>query len=310
MLEVKGLTKKFGSNYAATDISFSIKTGEIVGLLGPNGAGKTTTLNMITGYLSANAGTVSICGIDINEKPIEAKRHIGFLPETPPLYDEMTVLEYLDFVYELKGCKLNREKHLTEVIDTVRIADVRNKLIRALSKGYRQRVGIAGAIIGAPDIIILDEPTVGLDPVQIIEVRNLIRNLGKKHTVILSSHLLSEIQAVCERVIILSQGKIVADSKVNALGNLTKKTGSLKIKVAGPSKEVAAVLRAVPGVSSVKEEGVKEGDTYTFIVESSSGLDVRKPIFNALAKRSFPIMGLESTQGDLEDAFIKLITND
>ena len=310
MVEIKNLVKKYGTKYALDDISFTIDDGEIVGFLGPNGAGKSTTMNIVTGYLASTSGTVVIDGKDVFEDPIEAKKLIGYLPEQPPLYMDMTVQEYLEFVFELKSCTLNKKKHIDEICVITKIDSVRDRLIKNLSKGFRQRVGIAQAIMGNPKIIIFDEPTVGLDPKQIIEVRNLIRNLGKKHTVILSSHLLSEIQAVCERVIILSQGKIVADSKVNALGNLTKKTGSLKIKVAGPSKEVAAVLRAVPGVSSVKEEGVKEGDTYTFIVESSSGLDVRKPIFNALAKRSFPIMGLESTQGDLEDAFIKLITND
>lgn len=309
MIKVENLVKKYGSLYAVDGISFEINDGEIVGLLGPNGAGKTTTLNIITGYLSMDDGTVMVEGVDISEKPIEAKRHIGFLPETPPLYDDMTIEEYLEFVYELKGCTLNKAKHLKEVCDTVKIFDSRNKLIRTLSKGFRQRVGIAGAIVGAPKVIILDEPTVGLDPVQIIEVRNLIRNLGKKHTVILSSHLLSEVQAVCDRVIILSQGAIIADEKVGMIANLNKKETSLKIKVAGPNKEVLNLLKGVPGVTKVKEDGIKEGDTYTFIVEASGGVDVRKPIFNALAKRGFPIMGLETATGELEDAFVKLITN-
>ena len=309
MIKVENLVKKYGSLYAVDGISFEINDGEIVGLLGPNGAGKTTTLNIITGYLSMDDGTVTVEGVDISEKPIEAKRHIGFLPETPPLYDDMTIEEYLEFVYELKGCTLNKAKHLKEVCDTVKIFDSRNKLIRTLSKGFRQRVGIAGAIVGAPKVIILDEPTVGLDPVQIIEVRNLIRNLGKKHTVILSSHLLSEVQAVCDRVIILSQGAIIADEKVGMIANLNKKETSLKIKVAGPNKEVLNLLKGVPGVTKVKEDGIKEGDTYTFIVEASGGVDVRKPIFNALAKRGFPIMGLESATGELEDAFVKLIIN-
>lgn len=307
MIEVKNLTKRYGSLTAVDNISFSIKEGEIVGFLGPNGAGKSTTLNIITGYLSANNGTVTVEGFDMENEPIKAKKHIGFLPETPPLYVDMTVYEYLEFVYELKGCDFNKGKHLKEICDTVKLTDVRNKLIRTLSKGYKQRVGIAGAIVGNPKIIILDEPTVGLDPVQIIEIRNLIRRLGKGHTVILSSHLLTEVQSICDRVIIINNGKIVADEKVSALQAFMGKAVNIKIKVAGPSKEVYNLLKSIPGVTRVDESGFKEGDTYTFIVESSSGVDVRKPIFNALSKKGWPIMGLENTEGELEDVFVKLI---
>lgn len=307
MIEVKNLTKRYGSLTAVDNISFSIKEGEIVGFLGPNGAGKSTTLNIITGYLSANNGTVTVEGFDMENEPIKAKKHIGFLPETPPLYVDMTVYEYLEFVYELKCCDFNKGKHLKEICDTVKLTDVRNKLIRTLSKGYKQRVGIAGAIVGNPKIIILDEPTVGLDPVQIIEIRNLIRRLGKGHTVILSSHLLNEVQSICDRVIIINNGKIVADEKVSALQAFMGKAVNIKIKVAGPSKEVYNLLKSIPGVTRVDESGFKEGDTYTFIVESSSGVDVRKPIFNALSKKGWPIMGLENTEGELEDVFVKLI---
>ncbi len=307
MLQVKNLTKKYGSLYAVDDISFTIKDGEIVGLLGPNGAGKSSTLNVITGYLSSSAGTVLIEEIDINEKPLEAKKHIGFLPENPPIYADMTVWEYLEFVYDLKGCSFNKSLHLKEVCEVVRLYDVRKKLIRTLSKGYKQRVGIAGALVGDPKIVILDEPTVGLDPVQIIEVRNLIRRLGKKHTVILSSHLLAEVQAVCDRVIVMNEGKIIADEPVGAIAQATNSTSAIKLSVAGPSKDVASTIKAIPGVTKVSEQS-RNGEITVFIVESANGIDVRKPIFNALAKKSYPIMGLESASGELEDAFVKLIS--
>lgn len=310
MIEVQNLIKKYGDTYAVDDVSFSIKQGEIVGFLGPNGAGKTTTMNILTGYLSPTMGKVLIDGIDIMEKPIEAKRNIGFLPETPPLYTDMTVYEFLCFVYELKCCDLNKEKHLNEVISTVKIDDVKDRLIRNLSKGYKQRVGIASAIIGNPKIIILDEPTVGLDPQQIIEIRNLIRILGKSHTVILSSHLLNEVQAVCTRILIINQGRIIADEKAaNLLGSLGQST-KIKVKVSGPQKEVYSILNSLPGVTKITESGIKEGDSFTFLVESKNGIDIRKPMFNALAKKNFPIMGLENTEGELEDVFVKLIDSD
>ena len=310
MIEVQNLVKKYGDNYAVDDVSFTIKQGEIVGFLGPNGAGKTTTMNMLTGYLAPTSGKVLIDNIDIMDKPIEAKKNIGFLPETPPLYVDMTVYEYLSFVYELKGCDMNKEKHLNEVLSTVKIQDVKDRLIRNLSKGYKQRVGIASAIVGNPKIIILDEPTVGLDPQQIIEIRSLIRILGKSHTVILSSHLLNEVQAVCSRILIINHGRIIADEKAsNLLGSLAHST-KIKVKVSGPQKEVYNILRGLPGVTDVKEIGVKEGDAFTFAVESKNGIDIRKPMFNALAAKKYPIMGLETTEGELEDVFVKLIDGD
>lgn len=307
MLKVTNLTKKYGNLYAVDDISFEISDGEIVGLLGPNGAGKSTTLNVITGYLAMDTGSVLVEDIDIYEKPIEAKKHIGFLPEIPPLYPDMTVWEYLTFIYELKGCDFNKMKHLNEVCEVVRIFDVRKKLIRTLSKGYKQRVGIAAAIVGNPKIVILDEPTVGLDPVQIIEVRNLIRNLGKKHTVILSSHLLSEVESVCDRVIVMNDGKIVADEKVSTIATAYTSVNSIKVKACGPRADVLATLKAIPRVSSVKETSERDGDAFTFIVESPSGVDVRKAIFTALAKKNYAIVGLENAGTELEEAFVKLI---
>ena len=310
MLEVRNLVKKYSDKYAVDDISFTVHDGEIVGFLGPNGAGKTTTLNIITGYLSATSGSVLMDGVDIMEKPLFVKKNIGFLPETPPLYMDMTVYEYLTFVYELKGCSFNKEKHLREVCDTVKVYDVRDRLIKNLSKGYKQRVGIASAIIGAPKLIIFDEPTVGLDPKQIIEVRNLIRNLGKRHTVILSSHILSEIQAICDRILIINEGRIIANEKTANLATALGQAIKLKVKVSGPQKEVYSLLRGLPGVTKVQEVGVKEGDAFSFYVEASNGIDIRKPMFKALAQKGWPIMGLENTDGELEEVFVRLIDND
>ncbi|MBQ1231492.1 MAG: ATP-binding cassette domain-containing protein, partial [Clostridia bacterium] len=211
MIEVTALSKRYGSHLAVNNVSFSIKDGEVVGFLGPNGAGKSTIMNILTGYISLTAGSASVDGYDIVESPQDAKRHIGYLPEIPPLYTDMTVREYLDFMFDLKKVKLPRKPHLDEICKLVMISDVQNRLIKNLSKGYRQRVGIAQALIGNPDTLILDEPTVGLDPKQIIEIRDLISRLGKNHTVILSSHILSEIQAVCDRIIIINGGRLVAD---------------------------------------------------------------------------------------------------
>ena len=219
MIRVENLVKRYGSNYALDDVSFEIGEGEIVGLLGPNGAGKSTTMNILTGYLSTTSGVAYVNDINILSDPIGAKKFIGFLPEQPPLYFDMTVMEYLNFVYELKGCTLDREAHLNEVLSVVKITDVKNRLIKNLSKGYKQRVGIAQALVGDPKVIIFDEPTVGLDPKQILEVRNLIRTLGKRHTVILSTHILAEVQAVCERVIIINKGKIIADERTENYQN-------------------------------------------------------------------------------------------
>lgn len=222
MIEVKNLTKNYGNNTAVDDISFSVEGGEILGFLGPNGAGKSTTMNILTGYISSTEGSASVGGIDILADPIAAKRNIGYLPEQPPVYLDMTVNEYLNFVYELKGSKIPKKSHLNEICELVKITDMRKRLIRNLSKGYRQRVGLAQALIGNPPILILDEPTVGLDPKQIIEIRSLVKKLGKNHTVILSSHILPEVQAVCDKVVIINDGKIVADGTIKELSKDAK----------------------------------------------------------------------------------------
>ena len=310
MVEIKNLVKNYGNKNAVDDISFTIKEREIVGFLGPNGAGKSTTMNIITGYLSATSGTVTVGGKDIFKEPLEVKRQIGFLPEQPPLYIDMTVNEYLSFVFDLKGCEFNKVQHLREVMEKVKVYDVRNRLIKNLSKGYRQRVGIAQAIMGNPKFIIFDEPTVGLDPVQIIEIRNLIRGLGKKHTVILSTHILPEVQAICDRVVVINEGKIVADEKTTELNRVVGQSAKLKVKVAGPNKEVFNLLKSLQGILHVSTDGIREGDTYSYIIESSPSIDVRKIIFNALASRSWPMMGMEPLEAELEDVFIKLITKE
>ena len=224
MITVNHLTKRYGSHLAVDDISFTVQDGEIVGFLGPNGAGKSTTMNMLTGYISSSSGEALINDINILDNPIQAKREIGYLPELPPLYQEMTVMGYLRFVYDLKKCKLPRKAHLTEICNLCKISDVQDRIIKNLSKGYRQRVGLAQALVGNPPILILDEPTVGLDPKQMMEIRNLIKRLGKRHTVILSSHILSEIQAVCDRVIIINKGKLMADGAIDTLAQSCPRT--------------------------------------------------------------------------------------
>lgn len=308
MIEVKNLVKRFGEHFAVDDVSFTIGDGEIVGFLGPNGAGKSTTMNMITGYLSATSGTAVIDGYDIFEDSIEAKKQIGFLPEQPPLYVDMTVWEYLSFVYDLKRCEFNKKKHLDEVCEAVKIQDVKNRLIRNLSKGYKQRVGIAGALVGNPKTIILDEPTVGLDPKQIIDIRALIRNLGKKHTVILSTHIMQEVQAVCERIIVINQGKIIADEKTASFNNAVNQTSRYRVKIAGPQRDVLRHIRSLVGIVSCEVYGEREGDAFSYDIESAKNVDIRKSLFRALAEKGWPIMGMEPIGMELEDIFLKLIS--
>lgn len=307
MVKIEHLVKSYGQNFALDDVSFTVEKGEVVGLLGPNGAGKSTTMNILTGFLSSNSGTAEINGIDILEHPQEAKKLVGYLPEQPPLYLEMTVEEYLNFVYDLKKCTLNRKKHLREICEVVRITDVYKRLIKNLSKGYRQRVGIAQALIGNPEVIIFDEPTVGVDPKQVIEIRNLIRTLGKEHTVIVSTHILSEVQATCNRIIIINRGKIIANEKTEDITRTLEDVRRFKIKVAGPQAQVLELLRSRNGITYVEALPEREGDAYAFLCESAPNTDMRKSIFYALAEKGWPIMGLEPIGMSLEDVFIKLI---
>ena len=307
MIKAENLVKRYGNNYALNDVSFEIGDGEIVGLLGPNGAGKSTAMNILTGYLSTTSGSAYINGINVLENPLEAKKHIGFLPEQPPLYPEMTVKEYLGFVYELKCCKMEREAHINEVLFSVKLFDVKDRLIKNLSKGYKQRVGIAQALIGSPKVIIFDEPTVGLDPKQIIEVRNLIRSLAKEHTVILSTHILAEVQAVCERVIIINKGKIIADAKTDELTRAIEDGYHYRVKICGPQKEVVSMLESVRGVKSVTATNERDADSYAYLIESERGIDARKPIFNMCADKRWAILGMSPVGTDLESIFIRLV---
>ena len=307
MIKIEHLAKQYGRIKAVNDISFEIHDGEIVGFLGPNGVGKSTTMNILCGYLSCSAGKAEINGMDILENPLEAKKQIGFLPEQPPLYMDMTVEEYLNFIYDLKDTTLKRDEHLAEICEVTGIAHMRKRLIRNLSKGYKQRVGIAQALIGNPSVLIFDEPTVGLDPKQIVEVRNLIRSLGKKHTVILSTHILSEVQAVCDRIIIISKGTIVANEKTEEISKAVTNVSKLTAKICGPEKEILSAIRSLAGVSSVSCLGKKDLDSSTFVVESQPGIDLRKPLFNLMAANHYPIIGLEAQGLNLEDVFITAV---
>ena len=307
MIKIEHLVKNYGNNCAVDDISLQIGEGEIVGFLGPNGAGKSTTMNILTGYLSSTSGRVSVAGIDILDNPLNAKRQIGYLPEQPPLYLDMTVDEYLRFHYDLKGCTLSREAHLSEVCDVVHISDVRRRVIRNLSKGYRQRVGIAGALIGNPRVIIFDEPTVGLDPKQIIEIRNLIRSLGKNHTVILSTHILQEVQAVCDRIIIINKGRIVADEKTENITRVIENNRRFNAKICGPQAQVLTTLRSLSGIVYAEALAERDGDACTYMIESAAGVDIRKKLFFTLAEKGWALIGLEALGLSLEDIFITVV---
>lgn len=306
MIEVKNLTKRYGSHCAVDNISFQVDEGQILGFLGPNGAGKSTTMNILTGYLSATDGTVTINGHDILDEPNEAKANIGYLPEQPPLYLDMTVREYLDFMFDLKKCALPRKKHIMEICKVMKIENVYGRLIKNLSKGYKQRVGMAQALIGNPPVLILDEPTVGLDPKQIIEIRSLIKSLGKHHTVILSSHILPEIEAVCDRIVVINEGKIVADDTAANLSAKFSEDSRLHVVVAGPVKETAELIASIPGVEKVSILASKEVGTSVFAVDIAEGADIRRDLFVRLAQRNWPLLSSKTMAMSLEDIFINL----
>ena len=308
MIKIEHLVKNYGNFCAVDDISFSVEAGEIVGFLGPNGAGKSTTMNMLTGYLSSSAGSISIAGIDILENPLEAKKNIGYLPEQPPLYMDMTVDEYLNFAYDLKDCHYDRQKHIEEICDVTKIKDVRKRLIKNLSKGYKQRVGIAQALINNPPVIIFDEPTIGLDPKQIIEIRNLIRNLGRDHTVILSTHILQEVQAVCDRIVIINKGKVVADEKTENISRALESNRRFRVAISGPQRDILAMLKGRQDISAVEPLPDRDGDAYAFMVESAPGVDMRKALFRTLAEKGWPLMALEPIGMSIEDVFINIVS--
>ena len=307
MIEVKNLVKKYGDHVAVDHLSFTVEEGHIYGFLGPNGAGKSTTMNMITGYIGPTEGSIMINGHDMLENPEEAKKCIGYLPEIPPLYTDMTPLEYLRFAAELKGIAKNkREDTVKEVIKDARLEDVADRLIKNLSKGYKQRVGLAQALLGYPEVIILDEPTVGLDPAQIIEMRELIRGLGKKHTVILSSHILSEISAVCDDVLILSHGKLVASDTTDNLGKLMEDKVTLQLTVKGDKETIKNALDSVEGVESIEYKDSAEKDCLDVMIQSDPKTEVRELIFYRLAAVQCPIYAMNQMKKSLEDVFIEL----
>lgn len=304
MIEINNLVKKYGDHVAVDDLSLTVEPGKIYGFLGPNGAGKSTTMNIVTGYLGATSGEVKINGHDIFKEPEEAKKCIGYLPEIPPLYVDMTVREYLDFVAELKKLEKSlRKRYVEEAMETTGITDVANRMIRNLSKGYRQRVGFAQAILGYPEIIILDEPTVGLDPKQIIEIRELIRKLGEKHTVILSSHILTEISAVCDHVFIISKGKLVASDATENLVSLMSGAQEIEVTVRTDVVEAQKELTSIAEVSKVE---VKNEDAGELIVYAKKGADVREDVFRTLAEKHFAVLEMHTIEKSLEDVFLEI----
>lgn len=306
MIEVKNLTKCYGKHLAVDNLSFTVQEGQIYGFLGPNGAGKSTTMNIMTGYLGATKGEVLINGHDILKEPEEAKSCIGYLPEQPPLYMEMTVLEYLTFAAELKKIpKAERESQILRVMRLTKLDPVKERLIHNLSKGYKQRVGLAQAILGFPEIIILDEPTVGLDPKQIIEIRELIRTLAKKHTIILSSHILAEIREVCDHIMIIAGGHLVASDTPENLENLMSGTGHVALETKASKEQMEVVLKSVPEISSVKYEETDEHTTLAYI-ESKDGTDLREKLFYTFADARIPLLTLRLNKSSLEDIFLEL----
>ncbi|WP_322202263.1 ATP-binding cassette domain-containing protein [Acutalibacter intestini] len=310
MVEVRNLTKRYGANLAVDHVSFTIEEGSIVGFLGPNGAGKSTTMNIVTGYLSASEGSVAVSGKNTLDDPNEVKRLIGYLPEQPPLYMDMTVKEYLDFVYELKKAAQPKKQHIQEICQLVKIENVYGRIIGNLSKGYKQRVGIAQALIGNPPVLILDEPTVGLDPKQIIEIRTLIKNLGRNHTIILSSHILPEVQAVCERIIVINNGKLVADGATDTLAHDLSQDHRLIMRAEGPEKEILHAIEALEHVEDVYSLGEKEPGAYDFSIESALDVDIRRDLFALMARNGWPVLALKNTDLTLEDLFLQLTSSD
>jgi len=307
VIEIQNLTKVYGKIVAVDNISFTVEKGEILGFLGPNGAGKSTTMNILTGFISSTSGTVKVAGKDIFENPLEVKKQIGFLPEQPPLYLDMTVNEYLDFCANLKSVPAKVWKsQKKDIMELVKVTHVSHRLIKNLSKGYRQRVGLAQALVGTPEVLILDEPTVGLDPKQIIEIRNLIRALGKRHTIILSSHILPEVSAVCDRVVIINKGKIVAVDTPENLSKTLSDFSRFTVTVAGPENKVKDIISKIYGVKYIESSTKIRDDEYSYIVEADKDIDVRKPMFNQLAQYGFPILELKSLNLSLEEIFLQL----
>lgn len=308
MIEVKNVTKRYGSTIAVDDISFEVKDGEVVGFLGPNGAGKSTTMNMITGFIEPTTGQIIVNGNDISKRPRKAKKEIGYMPENVPLYYELTAKEFVSYMAELKLVKRSeRKQEVEKVLKETGLEDVKNKLIRNLSRGYKQRVSMAGALVGNPDVIILDEPTVGLDPKQITEIRSLIKELGKNHTVILSTHILSEVSQICERVIIINKGKIVAIDTPENLEKTTREKNGIMVTVEDPKDNMSHLKDKIKEIESVELVKDNEDGTKQYLITTSTDMDLRKQLFEVLPKEEIVIFELRKTETTLEDAFIKLI---
>jgi ABC-2 type transport system ATP-binding protein len=302
VVEVKNLTKKYGSHTAIDNLNFTINAGEIVGFLGPNGAGKTTTMNIMTGFISSTSGDVFVDGTDILAEPEKVKAKIGYLPDTPPVYGDMRVCEYLNFVADIKGVSKNRN---TEIMEQVNIADISRRLIKNLSRGYRQRVGLAQAMVGEPKVIIMDEPTIGLDPKQIIEMRDVIKKLGEKHTIILSSHIMQEVSAVCDRVIIINCGKIVALGTPENLSEGLQK-GEMRVCVKGEREKILDALKSAPMITNINAEIGKEPETVELILSGGNNTDIREEIFRCMAKNNLPILMMKSLDLTLEEIFLTI----
>jgi len=307
---MENVTKRYGDQVAVDGLNLTVKKGEILGFLGPNGAGKSTAMNILTGYISASDGNVRIDGIDILENPEAAKKKIGYLPEIPPLYLDMTVEEYLKFVHRIKKVKSDAiEPSMTRIMSLVKILDVRGRLIKNLSKGYKQRVGLAQALVGDPEVLVLDEPTVGLDPKQIIEIRNLIQKIGKTCTIILSSHILSEVSAICHRVIIINKGKIVASGTPKELAKKVNNSNKVLLRVKGSKQDVYKKIKEMEDVKLVQEQGVNEPGTVDLLVEAKNDLDIREALFISLSHAGFIILMMKSKEIDLEEIFLDVTTN-
>lgn len=308
MIEIKNVTKKYGNFMAVNNISFSIKEGEIIGLLGPNGAGKSTTMNMMTGFIEPTEGEIIIDGYDISKKPKKAKQQIGYMPEGVPLYSDLTVKEFINYMADLKMVpKKQKKKQIEEIINQTNLEEVQNKLIKNLSRGYKQRVSLAGALVANPKILILDEPTVGLDPKQITEIRDLIKSLGKKHTIILSSHILSEVSQICEKVIIINQGKIVAIDTPHNLENKAKQENRIKLVIEDKQEKIGKIAESIKGIKQINFIKDNEDGTKEYAVLSEEHTDIRKELFSKCAKEEITIFELKKLEATLEDAFMKLI---
>jgi len=305
MIEVTNLTKYYGDFPAVENLSFTVNKGEILGFLGPNAAGKTTTMRVLTGFMPPTSGTVKIAGFDVIDQSLEVRRHIGYLPETVPLYTDMSILEYLDFMGQLRGMDRQwRTRRMREVIDICRLGEYRSSLIGKLSKGFRQRVGIAQAVLHEPEVLIMDEPTIGIDPIQVVETRNLIKSFGGEHTIILSTHILPEVSMVCERVIIIHEGQVVAMDRPDNLSERLRGTERIEADIRGPSAQVMSALRDIPGVQEVTRTDREDVGIYN--IETSSGADLREQISNLVHDRGWGLLRLQPIQMSLEEIFLRL----